>query len=197
MKQLLWRPPKSWIKTQGFGQNFNTYYASNGLAGHTSEDYSAPYDTPIPALCDLRITYIANQNDPNFKYRAVFGRYENLEISYGHLNKIFVAVGQEVKAGDIIGTMGNTGDVYVNGQAVSIQERQLGSKVGTHLHGPQIRVIKNWDTYEVENPFNGYNGCVNPEPLYHPWSIDNRTIVTQIINTMIGIFSQILKGRTL
>lgn len=196
MKPFLWRPPRAWVKTQGFGLNGTPLYASTGLAGHTSEDYVSAYDTPIPALCDMKITWIANQDDPDFKYRAVFGRYGEAEVSYGHLNKIFVVVGQEVKAGDIIGTMGNTGDVYVNGKAITVEERKAGSKAGTHLHGVQVRIIKNWDTYEVENYNNGYNGCINPETVYLPWSIDNKSTVTQILNAIIDLYSQILKGRT-
>ena len=195
MKPFLWRPPKSWIKTQWFGQNGTPYYAENQLAGHTAEDYVSAYDTPIPALCDMKITWIANQDDPDFKYRAVFGRYGEAEVSYGHLNKIFVVVGQEVKAGEIIGTMGNTGDVYVNGKAVTVEERKLGSKAGTHSHQPQVRIIKNWDTYEVENYNNGFNGCVNPEPLYFPFSIENKTLVLDILNNMISLLTGFLKGR--
>jgi murein DD-endopeptidase MepM/ murein hydrolase activator NlpD len=47
--------------------------------------------------------------------------------------------GQYVKAGDIIGTVGNTGPVYHNGVAVTKEARLAGSHDGAHLHGPQVR----------------------------------------------------------
>lgn len=49
------------------------------------------------------------------KYNGGYGNcivirhYNNLETLYGHLSKINVKVGQEVKAGDVIGLGGNTG----------------------------------------------------------------------------------------
>ena len=39
------------------------------------------------------------------------------EVSYGHMNDIYVEPDRTVKAGDIIGTVGNTGPVYSDGVA--------------------------------------------------------------------------------
>ena len=44
-----------------------------------------------------------------------------------HLQKINVSIGQKVNRGDVIGTMGNTGNV------IPIPT-DINSKLGTHLH---------------------------------------------------------------
>jgi murein DD-endopeptidase MepM/ murein hydrolase activator NlpD len=185
MKLSLWRVPRSWKLSQGFGKNYNSFYAENGLIGHTSDDWVAPYDTPIPSLCDGEVTWTTNIDDPDpSKYRSVFIRNGNYEISYGHLNEVNVNMGQKVKSGDILGTIGNTGDVYSGGRKVTKEEREQGSKAGTHLHGPQIREIEDWATYKVKNYDNGFKGCLNPEQFYSDYSIDQKQIFLSIIKLL-------------
>ncbi|MFD2034548.1 M23 family metallopeptidase [Belliella marina] len=75
---------------------------------HTGVDFSAPKGTPIYATGDGVISEV----------KTVFGGYgKYIEIDHGfgfvsryaHMNEFNVRVGQKIKRGDLIGTVGNTG----------------------------------------------------------------------------------------
>jgi murein DD-endopeptidase MepM/ murein hydrolase activator NlpD len=91
--------------TAGFGQRLDPF--SGEGAFHRGVDIGAPYGARVEASAD-GIVLLAG---PNFGYGNVvlidhgFG----LTTKYGHLSKIFVVVGQEVKQGQGIGTVGMTG----------------------------------------------------------------------------------------
>jgi murein DD-endopeptidase MepM/ murein hydrolase activator NlpD len=174
--------------SQKFGENANASYAQDGLKGHTSYDFAVPWGTPIRACVDGPVYSVMHKNDPDpSQYRAVFQLVQLgdicCEVSYGHMNDIYVEPGQTVKAGDVIGTVGNTGPVHHNGIAVTKAERLAGSHAGAHLHGPQVRptrrvkvtargqllsdgfgVLQDADGYyfEVIDYGNGFNGCIPP-----------------------------------
>ena len=175
-------------RTQVFGANANPLYASQGLLGHTSEDWGGQHNEPVRCCADKSFCY-SIMNKDNFdptKYRAVYtlvDKGDDLfdEISYGHANRIFAVPGRTYDTGDIIMTMGNTGDVYAGGRKITKEERLNGSKLGTHLHGIQVRPCKRVKQrvpgkvylsdgfgvykkdgyyFEVLDHDNGYNGCV-------------------------------------
>lgn len=171
--------------TQRFGENANDSYSAAGLKGHTSYDFYAPYNERLDACTDGLVYSVINKNNPDpERYRAVFQIVEAggylWEVSYGHMNEIHVQPNQYVYAGQQIGTVGNTGNVYENGVYVTKEARLAGSKKGTHLHGPQLRKCR-WvsqphgqllyDGYgplkykggyvEILDYTNGYNGCVD------------------------------------
>ena len=91
-----------------------------GFNGHTGFDWPMPTGTPLLAVAAGRI--VRAEEEPPL---ACLGRRRNgarvVEIetrpnatdiilaSYGHLERIDVAVGETVRAGDVIGTSGNTG----------------------------------------------------------------------------------------
>jgi murein DD-endopeptidase MepM/ murein hydrolase activator NlpD len=133
--------------------------------------------------------------DPS-QYRAVFQLVQDdkhpdlfYELSYGHMNDIHVAPGDYLKAGDVIGTVGNTGPVYHNGVAVTKEARLAGSHDGAHLHGPQVRACRRVSVtapsshllsdgfgvyrdadgcyYEVLDYTNGFNGCSDPSLYFN------------------------------
>lgn len=87
---------------------------------HTGLDIAAPLGTPIKAAAGGTV-----------KWSGDYGSYGNLvivdcgngvEIYYGHCSKLLVKKGQTVKAGDIVGEVGST-----------------GNSTGNHLHF-EIRV---------------------------------------------------------
>lgn len=191
----LYYPTKPVIKTQGFSKNANTYYAENGLIGHTGYDCTGEWGSPVYATTDGFIYKIINKDNPDpMKYRCVFQLvhvHDDLyyEISYGHLNDIYIDKGQ-IQVGSRIGTMGNTGDVATNGRKVTRKEKESGSKAGTHLHfqvrevyrtkeggkGQYLSSEQNQNVpyrdehgymYWTKNFNNGFNGCINPEPLFN------------------------------
>ncbi len=82
---------------------------------HRGTDYAAPRGTPVYAAGDGRVTK-ASYNGANGNY--VFIQHgESYETKYLHLTKRSVKVGERVKQGQLIGTVGST-----------------GSATGPHLH---------------------------------------------------------------
>lgn len=190
-------PFKNWRITQGFAQNLNTYYKEGGLAGHSGIDLVAVGDDTILCAIDNSYCYsVRNKDNQNLmQYRAVYTLVEIdglwLEISYGHCDVIFAEVGKTYSVGERLALQGNTGDVAVGGQKVTLAEKQGGSQKGEHLHW-QFRLVKpvsikekkdkkkhyleDWNgtlkidgnMFEIVDYDNGFNGCVDGSP-YIEW----------------------------
>ena len=99
---------------------------------HHGLDIGNKTGTPIYAVADGKISSTGQQ-----KY---FGRYIAIshkfgyQTNYAHLNKIFVKKGDEVKRGQIIAEMGNS-----------------GRSTGSHLHFEVLRYSKYRNPYEYLN----------------------------------------------
>lgn len=177
---------------QYFGGNAVDYYGKAGWRGHTSLDFQQSHGTPLPAFASGLVYSVINRDNPDpMRYRAVYQLVEGenglwYEVSYGHLDEIYATPGQFVHAGTIIGTVGNTGDVWSAGRYVTREEKLAGSKAGSHLHGPQVRPLyrvkqlngtalsdgygvyrdAEGHYFQVAHPDNGYAGCVDPMPFF-------------------------------
>lgn len=150
------------------------------------------YGDDVFACVDAPVYSVINRNNPDLmRYRAVYQLLEVgdlvYEISYGHLGRIDVAPGDFVRAGQVIGSVGNTGTVFAGDHEVTKAEKDAGSKAGAHLHGPQIRVCRKVSRtvpggnylhdgngiyyrnayYEILDYDNGFNGCIDPWPLFN------------------------------
>lgn len=194
-KLSLFLPLPKELRGQAFGNNDTPLYASQGLKGHTAEDWGFGWSQPIPNLAKDAYCYsVMNKDNANpDKYRAVFTLVSDTdgnwyEISYGHASDILAVPGQTYQPGDILMKCGNSGDVYAFGQKITKEQKLAGSKAGAHLHGPQIRPVKRIKTrvsskkyltdangyvkkdghyFEIIAFSNGYNGCVSAEPFYN------------------------------
>lgn len=85
--------------------------ASNGRRRHTGVDLLAPKDTPIYAVLDGVVEVVSNGGMGWRGYgRVVFinhgGKFWSL---YSHCNQLKVKIGQKVKKGEVIATVGATG----------------------------------------------------------------------------------------
>lgn len=126
--------------SQWFGSNPEMYLAAIKTNGHNGEDIVSPHGTPLYAVesgvvCEVR-------TDPSgygMHVRFLTGNPKdkttiNREWTYGHLSAIFVKIGDEIKVGQKIANMGNTGFVVssINGGGFWVD----GSNkyAGTHLH---------------------------------------------------------------
>ena len=91
--------------TAGFGQRLDPF-SGEGVF-HSGLDISAPYGTRVEVAADGIIL----QAEPEAGYgnEIVVDHGFGLMTKYGHLSKIFVVVGQEVKRGQVIGAVGMTG----------------------------------------------------------------------------------------
>lgn len=192
--------------TQFFAEN-PKLYAPLGLQGHNGIDISAEWDSPIYAVEGG--TVIDVKREP-----GGFGRQIRIITSvrdglcrvwvYGHLEQQFVTVGQKIKEGDTIGTMGNTGfvvsDHYANtfwGSSPKV------SHPGTHLH-LGVRIAKrdiNGFSYpgssiriKIQNLDNGYKGSVDPIPfLTDSTSVEEKQLETiSLLQKVVEFYKQLI-----
>ena len=112
------------------GNISSRYGAVESVRNHTHQglDIRAPQGTPIKATADGEVTYAG--------WRGGYGNFivirhsDEVETYYGHCSKLYVNVGDKVKAGDVIAAVGSTGhstgnhlhfEIRVNGSSVNPQ----------------------------------------------------------------------------
>ena len=123
---LAW--PMDGINTQGYG---NTGFTSLGYSFHNGIDIAGPPAQPIYAAADG----VVLDSDHSSQ---TFGNWVALKSSiitpngaativtlYAHMQKFIVAVGQNLKQGDLIGYEGNTGNTTA---------KLYGPERGYHIH---------------------------------------------------------------
>lgn len=91
--------------SSGFGYRIHPIY--NIYKFHYGLDFSAPIGAPIYATADGKVVY-AGANS-GYGLNVIINHGFGYETLYGHMIKIKVNLGQEVKRGQIIGYVGNTG----------------------------------------------------------------------------------------
>jgi murein DD-endopeptidase MepM/ murein hydrolase activator NlpD len=147
-----------------FGIGTKKFYSSG--APHWAYDYLTPYGTPILAVRDGFILDCHDGEDPNSPERNYSGEpsnwillgYKNVlgqkrTVYYQHLSSVAVKKGQTVKAGQVIGRSGNS-----------------GNSTGAHLHlaamkGHQTR----WSRYVYMT--NGLVRIYPPSLVWAPTSL--------------------------
>ena len=96
---------------------------------HTGLDIAAPKGTPIKVVADGTITFA--EYNGSYGYLVKVKHDNGVETWYAHTSKMYVSVGQKVKAGDIIALVGSTGnstgahlhlEVRINGEHVNQQD---------------------------------------------------------------------------
>lgn len=98
-------PLASAALTSGFGMR--THPVLGGRRGHKGIDLASPTGTPIYAPADGTVS--------KAEWFSSYGLYVSLEhgadiqTRYGHMSRLNVAPGQQVRKGDIIGYVGSTG----------------------------------------------------------------------------------------
>lgn len=157
--------PKGQV-TQWFGENAALYMAAIGMKSHNGIDIVAPYGTPVYAVEGGVV--VETKTDPSGYGMHVRFLSATKEWTFGHLSCIDVKGGQEIKAGQQIGLMGNSGFVVSDVNALGYWVKGSNKYAGTHLHlscrdytkrtsswkyttGEKGIVVKNYD--------NGWNGC--------------------------------------
>ncbi|KOG86883.1 peptidase, partial [Streptomyces varsoviensis] len=96
-------PVGSYTLTAGFGQSGDMWSAN-----HTGQDFAAPTGTPIKAVRGGTITHAGWAG--SYGYRTVLTLDDGTELWFCHQSSITVTSGK-VKAGDVIGRVGATGNV--------------------------------------------------------------------------------------
>lgn len=114
----------------GWGYRIHPIYKVSKM--HYGMDFTAPVGTPVYATGDGKVVEVSGSKNS----RSGFGLVVKIDHGYGyetvyaHLNGFNVRQGQEVKRGDVIGFVGNSGgstaphlhyEVHRNGSAVNPQ----------------------------------------------------------------------------
>lgn len=109
----------------GFGYRLHPIYKIFKL--HEGMDYTAPVGTPVIATADGRIQE-ARKSSRGQGNRVTIDHGYGIKSVYAHLNDVNTRQGRNVKRGDVIGTVGNTGlssgphlhyEVQMDGKAVN------------------------------------------------------------------------------
>lgn len=126
--------------------------SSSWPRGHAGLDFNGDTGDPVYAATDGRVQY-AEFNYGGYGNLVMIMRSDGTQTRYAHLDKIKVKKGQRVSAGQLIGTIGNTGD-----------------SSGSHLHF-EVRVGK---ALTPTNPAGLWTGSRPGEPAKPPaWACRN------------------------
>lgn len=93
---------------------------------HTGIDIANSLGTPISPLMQGKVIY-AGEIFWGYGKHIIIDHGDNITSLYGHLDKIYVFEGQEVKIGDEIGKMGTTG--WSTGPHLHLETRVYGIPV--------------------------------------------------------------------
>lgn len=92
--------------TAGFGERVDPFSGEESF--HPGVDIAAPSGTPVRAAAD-GIVMNAGREDAGYGNEIVIDHGFGIATRYGHLRRIYVVEGQEVKQGQVIGAVGMTG----------------------------------------------------------------------------------------
>ena len=121
----------------GYGMRMHPIYKKRKK--HTGMDFSAETGTEIYATGEGKVILVENSRR-GYGNHVIIDHGYGFKTLYAHMSKFNVRSGQEIKRGEVIGFVGNT-----------------GHSVGPHLH---YEVIKN---EEKVNPINYYFNDLTPE----------------------------------
>ena len=116
--------PISGILTSRFGESSRIRSSR-----HTGLDIAASSGTKIKAAAGGTVTFSGYKN--SYGYMIVINHGNGVETYYGHCSKLFAKEGQKVEQGEIIATVGNT-----------------GNSTGPHLH---LEIRLNGVAYNPQN----------------------------------------------
>lgn len=143
-------------RTQGFYDNATQVYNSLQMKGHGGIDIDCGFGSPIEALLDGYVYSVFDDKHLSSEgYWAVFMiceyKGEVGELCVGHVSKLNVSIGQNVKRGDIIAFEGNHGTVFFGQTQITIAMQKAGDERGHHRHW-QWRPLKKSTFFNGSTP---------------------------------------------
>ncbi|WP_257308716.1 M23 family metallopeptidase [Geothrix fuzhouensis] len=135
-------PPTAGYLSSGFGVRVNPFSRTNeagdGLLGyHTGIDISNALDTPIQVTADGEVEEAGWMDRYGWGVRV---RHNNeQETLYAHMNHVNVKAGQKVSRGDILGSMGRSGNA--TGVHLHYEVRLNGKPTNPQ---PYLRLQRQW-----------------------------------------------------
>jgi len=152
---------------QFFGENKVSFYKDLGMKGHNGIDWFAPDGTCLYASITGEVAWVSTVNDNGYGKAIILISDEDdgkaTAVIYGHLQDIYVRVGDLVREGDLIGLCDNTGKYTT----------------GSHLHEGVIKLermkgglTQYWLRPEYGYKYdNGYLGYSDHLPLIGEYKI--------------------------
>ncbi len=120
------------VITQEFGER-PEYYEQFGLPGHEGVDIRAYEGTQIYAIGDGTVyRYEADEKASNYGRHIRIDHGNGYKTIYAHLSAGLVGVGYEVKAGDMVGLAGSTGNV--TGPHLHLTMKNDNAQVGGEMY---------------------------------------------------------------
>lgn len=113
--------------TSTFGHRENPFGGDN-VETHKGLDISGPIGSPVKAMAEGNVEFAGQRG--GFGNCIMLKHANGFETLYGHLSKILVKVGENVKIGQMIGKIGSTGrstgphlhyEIHKNGQQINPQ----------------------------------------------------------------------------
>lgn len=102
--------PLPWNRNKGVGVGVDFGLVPRYPGGyHKGIDMHAPVGEPVLAAADGAVTY-ADDTGGDYGIKVVIDHGDGLTTTYGHLDELWVQVGDDVEVGDEIGACGNTGN---------------------------------------------------------------------------------------
>lgn len=134
-------PVKGFKVTNPWNAQFGAVYTKMGYKGHNGDDYACPHGTPVYAAAAGTIVHSDYGQNHAWMGEAsgicVLIRHDDRHTDYCHLSRSLHNPGDKVKAGQLIGYVGDT-----------------GAAIGPHLHFSQLPLKPDFN--------NGYAGRVKP-----------------------------------
>ncbi len=126
--------PVQGVITLGFGESdlpYQVFHTGIDIANHKGQK-----GDPIVAFMPGKVTY-ADQLSWGYGKHVIIDHGNNITSVYGHLDKIYVNQGQEVKYGQVIGAEGTTG--WSTGPHLHFEVRVFGIPVNPRAFlGPKF-----------------------------------------------------------
>lgn len=103
------------------------YGANESIRDHTHKgiDIAAPNGTSIKAAAAGTISYSGWMG--GYGYLVIIDHENGIQTYYGHCSKLYVEVGNQVEAGDVIAAVGSTGDS--TGNHLHFEIRKNGEQI--------------------------------------------------------------------
>ena len=149
--------PDTWLMAQPYGnttgayrQRNTTYYAGQGI--HFGVDFSAPCGTEVVAIGDGVVFAVDNMNFGSEPHNLMVDHPDLGYASfYGHLlEPPDLRVGQQVKAGDVVGLSGDPAETCYGRPHIHLEIRDLRH---WRKYNPQVLIEADWDNLALVGPF--------------------------------------------
>lgn len=110
---------------QLFGANPQSYQQF-GLPGHEGVDFMAPTGSKIFAVAPGRVTKaVTDPRVHSYGIHAVISHLDEYRTTYAHMQELYVSIGEEVQACDIIGLADNTGNSFGSLLHLTLQQNDV------------------------------------------------------------------------